>query len=587
MKRILPLFLASAVLAFGAPTTPIANPVLTGIILANNPTSQTSQNDSSLLQTMNSANTGSTTGAQIDFTRSRGTIAVPANVTNGDKMAVLRGRAYSGGTTFATSEINFTVDGTFTSGQRPPSRIDFFANAANSAQAVVATVKSTGVEVTGNITASNQLISSVATGTAPLVVASTTLVANLHAATADTSTSTTTATNAMNTAVTDDTSTNATMYPTWVTATTGNLPQKLTSTKLTFNPSTGNLNATSATLSSLTSGRVPIVSTSGLLIDTGSLTFNTGTSTLTTGTFAGNLTGNASTATTATTATNATNVATTATSTNANYFLTFVPSSSSSNQALGTVSGLFINPSTGATTFPGPITASGTGAGAYVFPQGSTQSVGTTAVIMQAPAAVTSYIITLPGAVGSTGILAWTVSGSVATLSSTTTPTLTGTNFTGIPAASVLAGTMVDGLTITTPVTSYTATLASDDTFRGEVITGLNNSGGVTQWDAVYLNSSSQWVKADANGSGTYPAVGIATATATTGNATTVLIRGVFRDDGGTSWTVGGNLYLSTTAGGLTSTPPATTGDKVQVIGTALAAHTVYVHPGTDYGTAP
>ena len=52
------------------------------------------------------------------------------------------------------------------------------------------------------------------------------------------------ATNATNTAITDDTTTNATMYPTWVTANTGNLPQKVTSTKLTFNPSTGNLAST-------------------------------------------------------------------------------------------------------------------------------------------------------------------------------------------------------------------------------------------------------------------------------------------------------------------------------------------------------
>ena len=55
----------------------------------------------------------------------------------------------------------------------------------------------------------------------------------------------TTATNATNTAITDDTTTNATMYPTWVTTTTGNLPQKTSSTKLSFNPSTGRLTATS------------------------------------------------------------------------------------------------------------------------------------------------------------------------------------------------------------------------------------------------------------------------------------------------------------------------------------------------------
>lgn len=155
------------------------------------------------------------------------------------------------------------------------------------------------------------------------------------------------------------------------------------------------------------------------------------------------------------------------------------------------------------------------------------------------------------------------------------------------PASTQTIPGLTDAVTFTNKKTDFGSSLGTDDTFVGEVISGLNNSGGVTQWDAVYLNSSSQWVKADANGSGTYPAVGIATATSSTGNPTTVLVRGVFRDDGGTSWTVGGNLYLSTTAGGLTSTPPTTTGDKIQVIGTALAAHTVYVHPGTDYGTAP
>ena len=50
--------------------------------------------------------------------------------------------------------------------------------------------------------------------------------------------------------ITDDTTTNATMYPTWVTAATGNLPIKVSSTKLTFNPSLGlmvmNGNATTA-----------------------------------------------------------------------------------------------------------------------------------------------------------------------------------------------------------------------------------------------------------------------------------------------------------------------------------------------------
>lgn len=50
---------------------------------------------------------------------------------------------------------------------------------------------------------------------------------------------------ATNTTITNDTTTNATMYVTWVTATSGNMPQKVSSTKLTFNPSTGALTAPS------------------------------------------------------------------------------------------------------------------------------------------------------------------------------------------------------------------------------------------------------------------------------------------------------------------------------------------------------
>lgn len=49
---------------------------------------------------------------------------------------------------------------------------------------------------------------------------------------------------ATTTAITDDTATNATMYPTWVTTASGNQALKVSSTKVTFNPSTGLLTAT-------------------------------------------------------------------------------------------------------------------------------------------------------------------------------------------------------------------------------------------------------------------------------------------------------------------------------------------------------
>lgn len=49
---------------------------------------------------------------------------------------------------------------------------------------------------------------------------------------------------ATTTNTTDDTTTNATMYPVWKTSTSGNLAEKVSSTKLTFNPSTGTLTST-------------------------------------------------------------------------------------------------------------------------------------------------------------------------------------------------------------------------------------------------------------------------------------------------------------------------------------------------------
>jgi hypothetical protein len=54
----------------------------------------------------------------------------------------------------------------------------------------------------------------------------------------------TTATNATNSAITDNTSSSATWYPTLVSTNTGNLPITVSSTKLSFVPSTGTLNAT-------------------------------------------------------------------------------------------------------------------------------------------------------------------------------------------------------------------------------------------------------------------------------------------------------------------------------------------------------
>lgn len=287
------------------------------------------------------------------------------------------------------------------------------------------------------------LTSTVATGTAPFVVASTTLVANLHAATADSSTSTTTATNATNgatvststnasffplfaasstnsnqpfnlgtgltfnpstnnlstttftgalsgnattatnatnTAITDDTATNATMYPTWVTTTTGNLPQKISSTKMTFNPSTATLTvanlagnastATSATSSTSATNATNIgvtddtttnatmyptwvTTTTGNLpakLSSTKMTFNPSTATLT----VANLAGNASTATSATNSTN--QAVTDDTTTNATVYPVWVTANTGNLPQKVSSTKLFYNPSTSLLTVSGNLT---------------------------------------------------------------------------------------------------------------------------------------------------------------------------------------------------------------------------------------
>lgn len=137
-------------------------------------------------------------------------------------------------------------------------------------------------------------------GTAPAYVDPSTL----SVGSATTAGSATNATNATNIGITEDTTSSSTMYPVWVTANTGNLPAKVTSTKLTYVPSTGTLSTT---------------------------------------TFNGALTGNASTATTAS------NVVIALDNTNADFYFG-VYSTTTGNLPTKVVTGLTANPSTGKIT---------------------------------------------------------------------------------------------------------------------------------------------------------------------------------------------------------------------------------------------
>lgn len=121
-------------------------------------------------------------------------------------------------------------------------------------------------------------------------------------------------------------------------------------------------------------------------------------------------------------------------------------------------------------------------------------------------------------------------------------------------------------------------TLTTDDTCSGITLSGINGGETIAQWEVVYYSGADlEWMKADADAAGKFPAAGLAKAATTNGASASVLTQGFARNDAWT-WTPGAVLYLSDTPGAMTETPPATTGDCVQPVGFAVTADIVYVN---------
>lgn len=116
------------------------------------------------------------------------------------------------------------------------------------------------------------------------------------------------------------------------------------------------------------------------------------------------------------------------------------------------------------------------------------------------------------------------------------------------------------------------------------LIVSMTYGESIVPGDLLYFKSDGKVYKADANGVATYPVMGLALATASSGS-NNVLLHGIYRDDSRYALTVGGVVYLSTTAGGETQTQPAATDDVIQVVGIATHADRIYFNPSADYLT--
>jgi len=120
-------------------------------------------------------------------------------------------------------------------------------------------------------------------------------------------------------------------------------------------------------------------------------------------------------------------------------------------------SGLTFNKTTNLLTATGGFASgSGSTAGLIVLLQGTACTPATNEVCIYAPASVTAYGVVLPSAVGSTGFAKWTVSGSVATISSAT---IVASDLPAIPATSGTSITLSDNSRIYTCTNTCTITV--------------------------------------------------------------------------------------------------------------------------------
>lgn len=183
----------------------------------------------------------------------------------------------------------------------------------------------------------------------------------------------------------------------------------------------------------------------------------------------------------------------------------------------------------------------------------------------------------------SANLAAWITdaTGTAGNLVLSNSPTIDAPNLTGTTTVATMNTTT---LTATTFSLGMSAALGTDDTYSGMTITGLLAGATISQWEAVYIGGSSTYLLADANGTNTYPARGLAVAAYSSTNPAIIVVRGTVRNDAW-AWTPGGAIYLSGTPGALTQTAPSTSGDKVQAIGYALTADIAFFDFDSTYVT--
>lgn len=130
---------------------------------------------------------------------------------------------------------------------------------------------------------------------------------------------------------------------------------------------------------------------------------------------------------------------------------------------------------------------------------------------------------------------------------------------------------------------------STDGTASGAITNSFNAGYTTTLGDLVYLDSSATWQKTDANSSTTYSGLlGIVLDNGiTSGNVVRVALSGsfVYMSAAFPTFTIGATVYMSETAGAVTTTQPTTADAAIRVVGFAVHADKIFFNPSPDYIT--
>jgi hypothetical protein len=168
--------------------------------------------------------------------------------------------------------------------------------------------------------------------------------------------------------------------------------------------------------------------------------------------------------------------------------------------------------------------------------------------------------------------------------------TSTGAVLTTIGALPLAGGTMSGDITLgELTAIALDPAGSADEKWSGITVTGTAGAT-LAVGDLCYLNSGWEWVLTDANAAASAGSValGLCLLAANNDGATNMLLLGTMRSAAfPASITGGAQLYVSGTAGDMTTTQPTGVDDVIRVVGWAILTepNTIYFNPSPDYIT--